>query len=99
MTDEAKKVEPKLKVDDVGCYDWEPGNGARYYMTLTESGRGQVITWLKYGDIAGPSFLIIPEAEKSIGAGYFIDKMRISEGDGLAILDFLVHIGAIGRYY
>ncbi len=99
MTDEAKKVEPKLTTDDIGCYDWQPGNGARYYMALTESGRGQVITWLKYGDIAGPSFLIIPEAEKSIGAGYFIDKMGIGEDDGLAILDFLVHMGSIEEYY
>ena len=99
MTDEAKKVEPQLSSASRGCYDWQPGNGKRYCLTLTTVGRGSVVSWLKHADISGPSFLINSEMESSVGAFYFGDKMGVSEGDAIAILDFLVYMDAIEEYY
>lgn len=103
MTEEAQENrQPRLVEKEQGIYDWQPGNGCRYYMAVTETGRGKLVTWLRHQDIGGCSFLVIDVAEEAIGAGYFMEKMRIEsrhEGDAIAVLDFMVYMGITKRYY
>ena len=103
MTAESQeKRQPRLEEKEEGLYDWQPGNGCRYYIAVTQTGRGKLVTWLRHQDIGGPSFLVIDVAEEAIGAGYFMEKMRIEErhtDDATAVLDFMVHMGITKRYY
>ena len=102
MNEAVEKKEPYLKEGPAGLFDWQPGNGCRYYLAVTETGGGKLVTWLRHQDIGGVSFLVIDVCEEAIGVGYFMEKMRIEsrhDGDAKAILDFMIHKGITKRYY
>ncbi len=93
---------PHLVDHQTGLYDWDPGNGCRYHIAVTQTGRGRLVTWLRHEGIAGTSFWVIDDARDAIGIVYFMEKMQISErhmGDGRAILNFMVHMGITKSYY
>lgn len=101
MSDNANtEKRARLIEKESGLFDWQPGNGTRYYIALTETGRGPLLTWLDRSDIAGTSFLFIDEAREQVGAGYFKNKMRLRhEHDAIALLDFAVDMGLTKGYY
>ena len=100
MTTEATKSLSDLRTEDDGLYIWQPGNGTRYCLALTKIGSGTLITWLKYDDVGGPSFLILDIFEANMSIEYFMQKMAMkNEVDARAILDFLVRVEAIKEYY
>lgn len=102
MSQATKKKEPYLKEGPDGLFNWQPGNGSRYYIAVTKTGSGKLVTWLRHQDIGGVSFLVVDDAEEAIGVGYFMEKMRIEErhtDDAKAVLDFMVHMGITKRYY
>jgi len=100
MSEAQKKREPHLAEGPAGLFDWQPGNGARYYIALTNTGSGKLLTWLKKQDVGGVSFLFIDVTTESLGVGYFMEKMSMdNEHDAKALLDFAIRMGITKRYY
>ena len=74
-------------------------SGTRYLLALARTGRGTIVSWLRYGDVGGSSFLIFEGAKSGMSIGYFMEKMSLKlEGDAVAILDFLVEMGEVESY-
>lgn len=80
-------------------YEWMPGNGKRYLLAMTQTGNGDLVTWLRYSNVGGPSFLIFDDAREGMSVAYFMEKMNLTlTTDATAILNFLVKIEAIKSY-
>lgn len=100
MSAQAEERRPRLKAGPENLFDWQPGNGGRYYIAVTDTGGGKLLTWLKRQDVGGVSFLFIDVTTECIGAGYFMEKMGMdNEYDAKAILDFAIEMGLTKRYY
>ncbi|GAF70723.1 unnamed protein product [marine sediment metagenome] len=84
----------RIKQEAEHIYIWQPGNGTRYRLCMRrmklESGlepKRWMVTWLRYGDVAGPSLIInVPGA---VYASYVANKMDIDVADAVAICIFL----------
>ena len=66
-------------------YDWQPGNGTRYDLILTNLKGHWLITWLRFGGSGGPSLLFSGYLHYT----YVMEKMSVGIADAVAILKFL----------
>jgi hypothetical protein len=79
-------------------YDYQPGNGTRYFLAYgpMETGRGgtnDLLVWLRRNDVGGTVFRVMAHFSV-IHQGYFMEKTGIeNEADAAALLGFLEQQG------
>lgn len=82
-----------LKRYNRDLYEYQPGNGTRYFCLVTEieedySGNTLAFMWLDQGDRGGRGMLIDPR--ERLHLAYFQEKTQIkNEHDAVALLCFL----------
>lgn len=100
MSETSQKTKSQIKKLHENIYDWQPGNGTRYCVALTDTGNGKLLTWLDRDDVGGTSFLFIDVAQVSVSVGYFMEKIRLrNEADACALLDFAVYMGVVKEFH
>jgi hypothetical protein len=81
--------------------DWCPGNATRYRCVLVRveepnGTQGVLLTWLKYNDTGGPSFLA--REGQCPDVCYFAEKTGLNEADSAALLALLKHEAGVSVY-
>lgn len=75
-------------------YDYQPGNGSRYFLAYGPTEEGDhLLVWLRRGDVGGQGFRVMSHFGV-IDQGYFMEKTGIdNEADTAALLGFLATMG------
>lgn len=67
-------------------WDWQPGNGTRYQLTVTQVGEHTLFAWVNHGSMfVYPGELPHPR--------YVCEKMRINEADAEGVIAWLRSLG------
>jgi hypothetical protein len=72
--------------------DYQPGNGSRYFIQLTQDAKGVIVlTWFSNSDVGGTSFRFskwVSVSEMTENVEYFMEKMKLKfKGDALVLLE------------
>ena len=84
---------------DMKTYDYQPGNGSRYFLAYgpVQTGKNStddLLVWLRHSDVGGTVFRVMSHFSV-IDQGYFMEKTGITnESDAAALLGFLEQQGS-----